>query len=144
MNTLITKYRKNVAFQYATTCFDPPPFPHGDMILKHLPQTHFDVFSIELPESGSNIQDDNYCFWHCCSDLQIKNLFALDCDTWGGCKRYPVAIFNRSWTCFELHVDISYTYEVMRLKIVKKKKKKTNAKFKRHLCSLNIFCYKPS
>lgn len=62
MNTLITKYRKNVAFQYATTCFDPLPFPHGDMILKHLPQTHFDVFSIELPESGSNIQDDNYCF----------------------------------------------------------------------------------
>lgn len=70
------------------------------------------------------VSDISYCIWYCCSDLQIKNLFALDCDTWGGCKRYPVAIFNRSWTCFELHVDISYTYEVMRLKIVKKKKKK--------------------
>lgn len=66
MNTLITKYRKNVAFQYATTCFDAPPFPHGDMILKHLPQTHFDVFSIELPVDQISkmiiiVSDISYC-----------------------------------------------------------------------------------
>lgn len=44
MMTLITTYGKNVAFQYATTCFEPPSFPHGDMILKHLPQTHLMFF----------------------------------------------------------------------------------------------------